>query len=97
MPSASKNGASGGSEPVLFVFIGQLARFDLAGFHVRLVERIDADNRTRDGGGNLPAEEFLAECRKYPVRKCARRDGRPFRARRRRRPASRPARDSNRR
>ena len=39
----------------------QLARDDLAGFHVRLVERIDFQNRARDRRGNFPAEEFLAQ------------------------------------
>ena len=45
----------------LFVLVGQLPRFDFAGFHVRLIERVDPDDGARHGGGNFPAEKFLAE------------------------------------
>ena len=41
--------------------VGQLARCDLARFDVRLVERIDADDRSGDRGCDLEAEEFLGE------------------------------------
>src|SRR6476660_3252545 len=37
----------------------QLARDDLAGFHVWLVERIYFQNRAGDRRSNFPAEEFL--------------------------------------
>src|SRR6266704_1311030 len=47
--------------PGRFILAGKLARFELAGFDGRLIERIDADNRTGDGRGDFPAEEFLAE------------------------------------
>ena len=43
------------------VFFGQLSGRDLAGLHVRLIERIDADDRTRDGCGHFPAEKFLTQ------------------------------------
>src|SRR5580698_1199865 len=39
----------------------QLARFDLAGFDVRLVKRIDAYHSTGDGRRNLEPEKLLAE------------------------------------
>src|SRR5438309_865427 len=38
------------------VLLGQLTRLALARLDVRLVERIDADDRPGDGGGDLPAE-----------------------------------------
>ena len=41
--------------------IGQRARLVLARLDIRLVERVDADDRAGDGGGDLPAEEFLAD------------------------------------
>src|SRR5665213_2253061 len=40
---------------------GQLFRLDLAGLDIRLIERIDAEDRARAGGGELPAEELLAD------------------------------------
>src|SRR6185503_8563673 len=43
----------------LLVLIRELAGLNFAGFHVRLVEGIDGDNRTRHRGGDLPTEEFL--------------------------------------
>ena len=43
------------------VVLGQRARLVLARLDIRLVERIDADDRAGDGGGDLPAEEFLAD------------------------------------
>ena len=42
----------------LLVFVGQRARGDLAGFDVRLVERVDAEDRARNRRRNLPAEEL---------------------------------------
>ena len=45
----------------LFVRVGQLPRCDLAGFHVRLIEGIDAEDGTGHGRRELPAEELLAE------------------------------------
>ena len=45
----------------LLVGGGQFAGLDLAGFDVGLIERIDADHRAGDGGGDLEAEKFLAE------------------------------------
>ena len=38
-----------------------MRRCDLAGFDVGLIEGVDADDRARDGGRNLPAEEFLPQ------------------------------------
>ena len=60
MPLSEKIGFSGGSDPV-FSYFRQLARGDFARFDVRLIERIDADDRARHRRGNLPAEKFLAE------------------------------------
>ena len=40
---------------------GEFARLVLAGLDIRLIERIDAEDRARDGRGELPAEEFLAD------------------------------------
>src|SRR5450432_1407289 len=44
-----------------FVLAGQFFGFNFAGFDVGLIEGVDADDRACDGGGNFPAEEFLAE------------------------------------
>src|SRR5262245_31372254 len=46
--------------PVALVRAGQLARDDLRGLDVRLVERVDADDRAGDGCGELPAEDLAA-------------------------------------
>src|SRR5213592_1446079 len=43
----------------LFIFAGQLFSFDFAGLNVRLIEGIDADDRPRNGRGDLPSEELL--------------------------------------
>ena len=40
---------------------GELARFDLGGLDVGLVERVDAEHGAGDGRGDLEAEEFLAD------------------------------------
>ena len=61
IPSPVKIGVSAGKRSVLFVRVGQLPRCDLAGFHVRLIEGVDAENGTGDGRRELPAEELLAE------------------------------------
>ena len=45
----------------LLVGLGQRARLVLARLDIRLVERVDADDRAGHGGGDLPAEEFLAD------------------------------------
>ena len=45
----------------LLVFVGQRARLVLARLDIRLIERVDADDRAGHGGGDLPAEEFLAD------------------------------------
>ena len=60
-PASSKIGVSGGSVPLRSIGGGQLARLVLAGLDVGLIERIDAEDRARDRGGELPAEEFLAD------------------------------------
>ena len=39
----------------------QFAGLDLGGFHVGLVERIDAEDRARHGGRHLEPEKFLAD------------------------------------
>ncbi len=44
-----------------FVLGGQLLGDDLAGFDIGLVESVDAEDGSGDGGGNFPAEEFLAQ------------------------------------
>ena len=51
----------GRKHPGLLERGGQLARRDLARLHVRLIERIDADDRAGHRRGHLPAEEFLAD------------------------------------
>ena len=48
--------------PRRFVFARELAGRDFAGFNIRLVERIDTDDGTGDGCGNLLAEKFFADC-----------------------------------
>ena len=40
---------------------GEFACFVLAGLDVRLIEGIDAEDRTGNGHGELPAEEFLTD------------------------------------
>src|SRR5258708_38350309 len=45
----------------LFISRRQLARFDLAGLDIGLIEWVDPDDRAGDRGGDLPAEELLAE------------------------------------
>src|ERR1700690_896178 len=55
-----KRGLSG-KRSRLFVFVRQLARLDLAGFHVRLIERIDADHGACNRSRDFPAEKFLTE------------------------------------
>src|SRR6266705_6067445 len=42
-----------------FILACEFPRFDLAGFYVRLVEGIDADDRSSHGGRNFPAEELF--------------------------------------
>src|SRR5579862_973834 len=51
----------GGKATVGFVFTGKFARFDFAGFDVGLVESVDPDDGAGYGGGNFPAEKFLAK------------------------------------
>src|SRR5688500_20266491 len=43
------------------VLVSEFARFDLAGFDVGLIERIDANERTCHRGREFPAKEFLPE------------------------------------
>src|ERR1700675_1629795 len=56
-----EDGSFRGKRAVLFVLGGEFPSGDLAGFDVRLVERIDADDRTSDGGSDFPAQHFLAQ------------------------------------
>src|ERR1700722_3054757 len=58
---AFKERRLGGKRAGLFVLVGQLAGLDLAGFDVRLVEGVYADDRAGDRNRNLPAEELLAQ------------------------------------
>ena len=46
---------------IALVGIGQRARLDLGGFHIGLVERMDADDRTSDSRRVLPTEELGAQ------------------------------------
>src|SRR5580692_8793592 len=46
---------------VMFILIGELSRFDLAGFDIRLIERIDADDGACDSDSDFAQEEKLAE------------------------------------
>src|SRR4029077_15098927 len=43
------------------VFASEFLSFDLAGFDVWLVERVDANDGAGDGRSNFPPEKFLAE------------------------------------
>ena len=62
MPSPSQeDGVSAGSDAGSFVFAGEFPGFDFAGFDVGLIEGVDADDGAGNGGGDLPAEKFLAE------------------------------------
>ena len=70
---------------------GQRLRLDLARLDVRLIERVQAHHVRRDGGGDLPAEELLADGRAVARRRSARPRRRPLRAPRRRHPAPRRA------
>ena len=51
----------GRQRAVALDLVGQRAGFDLARFDVRLVERVDAEDRAGDGGGDLPAEELAPQ------------------------------------
>src|SRR5436190_2974608 len=51
----------GGKRSRFLILIGQFAGFNLAGFDVRLVKSVDADDRAGNSSSNFPAEEFLAE------------------------------------
>src|SRR5215831_3588868 len=50
-----------GKRTGLLVSFRELARNYLAGFHIRLVEGIDSNDRSCDSGRNLPAEKLLAQ------------------------------------
>ena len=50
-----------GKRTLLFVLGRQVLGCDFCRFHIRLIERVDADDRTCHCRRNLPAEEFLAE------------------------------------
>src|SRR6185437_5868846 len=43
-----------------FILVSECARLVLTRLNIRLVERIDADDRTGNGSRHLPAKEFLA-------------------------------------
>src|SRR5690348_14203700 len=45
----------------VLVFGGEFARFHFAGFDIGLIEGVDADDGTGDGGGDFPAKKFLAD------------------------------------
>ena len=60
-PPSSKNGCLRRQLAGLLVGGGELARLVLAGLDIGLIERIDAEDRAGDRGGDLPAEEFLAD------------------------------------
>src|SRR5205085_5234968 len=47
--------------PLRLELLEQLLRVVLRLLHVRLIERVDAEERAGDGGGELPGEENLAE------------------------------------
>ena len=60
-PASSKKRRFRRQLPGPLVGGGQFARLVLARLDVRLIERIDAEDRARNGRGELPAEEFLAD------------------------------------
>ena len=43
------------------IFGSEVTGGDLTGFHIRLIEWIDADDRSRHSGGDLPTEELLTQ------------------------------------
>src|SRR5258707_15576747 len=47
--------------PCRFILTGEFFGLDFAGFHVRLVERVDTNDRTGHGRGDFPAEKLLAQ------------------------------------
>ena len=51
----------GRQRAIFLVFAGELLGFDLAGFDVGLIERVDADDRAGHGRRDFPAEKFLAQ------------------------------------
>ncbi len=78
----------------LFKLGGQIAGGDFAGFDVRLIERIDAEDGACDRGGDLPLEHGLTEIVKIAdhhaenrfarfFERCNKRFDRRFRCRRR--------------
>ena len=54
-------GLFSGQLPRRLVCLGQTTGSNLARFDVRLIERIDLQNRARHGGGDLPSEELLRQ------------------------------------
>src|SRR5438105_12721245 len=50
-----------GQRTRLFILLRQFSRGDLASFHVRLIERIDPDDRAGDRRREFPTKEFLAQ------------------------------------
>ena len=71
MPSARATGVPAGEIARLQDRFGLLLRFGDVG----LVERIDAEDRTGDGGRELPAEELRAERSSRVLKRST--DGRP--------------------
>ena len=51
----------GGQSAGGFVFAGEFTGFDFAGFDIGLVKSVDANDGACGGGGDFPAEKFLAE------------------------------------
>ena len=68
MPFCLEDRRVRGERAGLFISVGELARLDLARFDIRLIERIDADDGSGDGGRDLEAEELLGNqiCRGEP-------------------------------
>ena len=60
-PCSLEDRRLGRKHPGLLERSGELARRDFARLHVRLIERIDADDGAGHRRGHLPAEEFLAD------------------------------------
>ena len=56
-----EDGGLGRQRSGLFVLLGELARLDLAGLDVGLIEAVDSDHRSCNRGCDLPAEELLTD------------------------------------
>ena len=78
MPLSSRTGRFRGWRASPVVLRAQFAGDDVAGFHIRLMERVDPDNRTGHSRRDFPPEEFLRPDRTYRTWRPALPHARPF-------------------